>query len=166
MNQIVRCLLILFITCSCSTDNLPEALSVIPDGIEVHHSEKIVYAEQNFDDPDEAGRYIWKYETTVSTSEPDLQIVEFGAYIWSGSKWEFRTVYNRPFNSEEFEMWYDCPDARLQENSEYTDPSNWSKGDFLNGKESKALWYFIGENSKGERYKGTCEIISSGKMKY
>ena len=143
---------------------LPEMLRNIPIGIEVNHSKEIVYAEFNEKDPEKRGKYKWHYETTVKSTIEDLTIIEFGAYIWANKIWSQKTIYDRPFNKEEFAKWYSCSDGELIKGKEFTDFNNWNKGNTLDGKTHKTLWYFIGVNKSGEKYKGTAEIISVHKF--
>lgn len=143
---------------------LPEKLKNITTGIEVTHSKNNVYAIPNKKDIDKYGKYKWHYETTVSATNENLTIVEFGAYVWSGNKWVFNTIYNRPFNKEEFSKWYSCENAFIEKGQSFTDHNNWGKGDILDGKKSKTLWYFIGVNKSGEKFKGIAEIVTIGKL--
>jgi hypothetical protein len=157
-----------FILFSCKSNNrensIPDELKAIPNGIEVSHNKEVVYAELNKQDPESRGKYKWHYETTVKAIHEDLTITEFGAYIWHKGEWQHRTIYDRAFNNEEFEKWYSAPGGKIIKGKEYTDPNNWNKGDVLDGKTTKSLWYFIGENDAGKTFKGTAEISSIHEM--
>ncbi|MDC1361944.1 hypothetical protein N8203_02430 [Crocinitomicaceae bacterium] len=143
----------------------PKELINIPTGIEVNHSKEVVYAELNKKDPETRGKYKWHFETTVNSIDEDLTITEFGAYVLIDGKWDnHATIYARPFNNEEFEKWYECPEGILTKKKKFTDFNNWSKGNNLDGKTRKTLWYFIGINSQGKKYKGTKEIITISKL--
>lgn len=143
---------------------LPEILRNIPTGIEVSHSKKNVYAIQNKKDPEKYGKYKWHFETTVSSINDDLTIIEFGAYLWDGNEWVSRSIYNRPFNQNEFSKWYSCENALIKKGHSFTDFNNWTKGDSLDGEKKRTLWYFIGVNADGEKYKGTAEVLTIGEL--
>ncbi len=154
--------------CSSKDQNdrsLPKELQDIPVGLIVKHNRQIVYATYNDEDPDNYGRYKWPCETSVSTQHEGLRIVEFGAYIWVEDQWVFRSIYGRPFNQDEFSKWYSCENALLKKGQVFTDFNNWVKGDRLDSQETKSLWYFIGVNKKGEKFKGTAEITIVGEFK-
>jgi len=145
--------------------NLPDKLIDIPTGLEVKHSDTIVYAIINEKDPDKYGKYKWHFETTVTAISEDLKIVEFGAYLWLDNEWVLRTIYDRPFNQVEFEKWYSCESALLKKGQSCTDKNNWSKAHRLEGQKTKALWYFIGVNANDDKFKGTAEITTIGELK-
>lgn len=157
----------LFLSCSSSIQeevSLPEKLAIIPTGIEVVHSKTNVYAIQNEKDPVKYGQYKWQFETTVSSTNENLTIVEFGAYLWNGADWVFRSIYGRPFNQQEFSKWYSCENALIKKGQTCTDHNNWSKVDRLNGERIRTLWYFIGVNDKGQKFKGTSEVVTIGEL--
>lgn len=154
---------------SCGSSNqkdivLPEKLAKIPTGIEVTHSKTNVYAIPNEKDPEKYGKYKWHFETTVSPSNEDLTIIEFGTYLWNGQVWIFRTISGRPFNQEEFSKWYSCKNYLMKKGQAYTDHNNWSKADRLDGQKNRTLWYYIGINDEGQKFKGTAEIITINEL--
>ncbi len=76
------------------------------------------------------------------------------------------TIYNRPFNKEEFAKWYNCKNGVLKKGISYSDKDNWiGKTNKLSGKRIKGLWYFIGKNRKGKLLVGASEIIGILKMR-
>ncbi|WP_027418199.1 hypothetical protein [Crocinitomix catalasitica] len=123
-----------------------------------------VYTELNEKDPEKRGKYKWHYETTVKSTNEDLTIIEFGAYLLMNGNWEKTSIYDRPFNSEEFAKWYSCPNGELEKGVGYSDFNNWSKGDKLDSKTQETLWYYIGVNNVGKKFKGTAKIISIHKF--
>lgn len=143
---------------------LPAKLQGIPDGINVSHNKQIVYAIKNQKDPKKYGKYKWQFETTVSSLSEELTITEFGAFVLSNGKWVQKSLYNRPFNSQEFAKWYSCEDAILQKGKSYTDHNNWSKANVLNGKKTLVLWYFIGKNKDEVEFKGIAQVITIGAL--
>jgi len=160
-------ILSLLLSCGPSNNNdvsLPDKLAKIPTGIEVTHSKTIVYAIPNKKDPEKYGQYKWHFETTVSPSNEDLTITEFGAYLWDGKEWVFSSIYGRPFNPEEFSKWYSCESAVIKKGKSFTDNNNWSKADQLNGQKRRTLWYFIGVNAEGKKFKGTAEVTTIGEL--
>jgi hypothetical protein len=175
MKALVAILLTLSVlSVSCSLDNgeimtsedieLPKELMDLPIGIEVRHSKDKVYAEINTKDPEKRGKYKWHYSTSVKSLNEGLTVVEFGAYVLTNGSWQHNTIYDRPFNKEEFAKWYSCLNGELIKGTEFTDLNNWSKGNNLDGDSAKSLWYFIGENKNGKRFRGTAEITSIHKL--
>ncbi len=165
MKKILSLALVLSCIFSCKEKDLPELLMDMNEGLEVVHSKTEVFAEYNDNTSGDEEKYIWRYETSVSTDLPGLKITEFGVYFWNTKgEWEFKTIYNRPFNAEEFSEWYGCPDAILTPGTKFTDGNNWSKGDELGGKSARTMWYFIADNEEGERFYGAKEILTVFQM--
>ena len=102
------------------------------------------------------------YRTTVRAIDDDVRIFEFGAFGWHNGKWYFSTIYNRPFNAEEFAEWYSCPNATVSKAKSCNDPKNYSVGDQLSSVRSK--WYFIGTNTKVQKVKGEAVVESLAKV--
>lgn len=140
--------------------DLPPKLANIPDGIEVIHRPDTVFATMNTQDSATRGMYKWAFETSVKSSKGDLNIQEFGAYVWIENRWAFSTLYNRPYNLDEFTEWYNCPYGELKEGFAYTDHDNWTKGNHLDGDTAYALWYYIAKNKVDELVKGTKIIVT------
>lgn len=170
------CAVVLFTSCggdSSTTRNdipqtihdLPPELANIPDGIEILHRPDTVFATINTKDPDTRGRYKWGFETAVKSAKGDLDIQEFGAYVWIENRWAFSTLYNRPYNVDEFTDWYNCPYGELKEGLAYTDHDNWTKGNHLDGDTTYALWYFIAKNKVDELVKGAKIVCTINRMK-
>jgi hypothetical protein len=144
----------------------PEEIRDLPIGIEVIHNPAEIYATENTKDPEKYGAYQLHLTTTVTALEEDLEIVEFGGYFWRHEQWEFATLYDRPFNPEEFEKWYSCENGELKKGVPYADPDNWlGKGDLLNGLEIKYIMYFIAKNKAGEKFIGASEAVGHMKLK-
>ncbi len=132
---------------------LPQKLENIPDGIEIMHTPDSVLASMIKDD---TLNYYWFHKTSVKSKEEDLEITEFGSYLWNSDHWELRTVTGKPFSKKDFEDWYNCKDGKLIKKSEYTDKNNWYRLPVLQYK--KVLWYYLGKNQKGEIFKGSALI--------
>jgi len=138
---------------------LPKELLDIPDGLKIEHSPELVYATLNKKDPAKRGIYQLKFTTSVTALVEDLEIVEFGGYDLVGGKWVLYTVYDRPFNKEEFTSWYQCDNGMLRKGITYSDTENWiAKSDVLNEREVLSLWYYIGVSKEGVYYKGTAIV--------
>lgn len=131
---------------------LPAELQNIPNGIEVGHNPQTVMAEYNKND----SMYYWVYKTTVKPMTEDLEITEFGSYLWISGHWEFSTVTLKPFDKNDFARWYNCADGKIKKGTEYSDTGNWTRWQTL--QKGRTLWYYIGKNSKGEKFKGTAII--------
>ena len=131
----------------------------VPNGIEVVHTPSYVYASINQKDPAKRGVYQLEFNTTVIAINEDLEIVEFGGYDLINDEWVLYTVYDRPFNKEEFSSWYGCENGILKKGVAYSDSENWiAKSDVLSGRKVKSLWYFIAKNKQGTFFKGV-EIV-------
>src|SRR5690606_38153707 len=85
-----------------------DELRKLPVGLKVSNNPNPVYAVRG-------GRsgmdFTWSFETTVSSLEQDLTIVEFGCYVEHKGNWEFSNVTGKPFTKADFAEWYSCPDA-------------------------------------------------------
>ncbi len=144
----------------------PQKITELEEGIEVEHSHDTVYATLNAKDPDTHGKYQLQFTTTVSSMKGDIQLKEFGAYIWRNDGWVPISIYDRPFNPEEFDKWYGGDDGFMLEGKNYSDPDNWlGKTDRLNGDTIESLLYFTGINEQGVQVVGAKEIVGILAMK-
>lgn len=163
---IVIFVFVCFISCTSENENWPQELKEMEIGLKVSHSTDTIYATLNTKDPETWGKYQLQFTTTVETLNQNLEIVEFGGYLWDGDHWEMRTIYNRPFNKAEFEKWYNCPNGMLEKGESYSDTDNWmGKMNYLTGEIIIGLWYFIGKNKEGKRYVGAKEIVAISAFK-
>ena len=128
-------------------------LNDLPVGIEVVHAPNPVKAQLR---GRSGSTYTWLHDTRGKSTIGDLTVTEFGAFSWHNNAWHFGTIYDRPFNAEEFEEWYSCPDAVLEVDTVYTDPNNYTGSDHLRA--SKTKWYYIGQDASGKRYKGEAVV--------
>lgn len=46
---------------------------------------------------EDTANYYWFYKASVKASFEDLEITEFGSYLWDGLKWVFGNVTGKPF---------------------------------------------------------------------
>ncbi|MFK7786786.1 MAG: hypothetical protein AB8B56_16825 [Crocinitomicaceae bacterium] len=163
--------LALFLASCTSSQNVadkpwPEKLQNIETGLKVEHSTDTVFATINTKDPEKRGKYQMKFTTSVESINEDLEVVEFGAYFWENEEWVLTSIYDRPFNQEEFKKWYGSEDGMIQLGKKYADMDNWlAKSDYLSGRQCEALLYFIAKNSKGQKFMGAKEVVGVMKMK-
>jgi len=141
------------------TEDLPPELESIPNGIEVGHNPQTVAAVYSQKD----SMYYWVYKTSVKPVKEDIEITQFGSYVWAEDHWVLGTVTGKPFDAKDFADWYQCKNAKMKKGKEYSDENNWNSGKLLQG--SKSLWYYIGKNKKGELFKGTAIVNSLPEMK-
>ena len=138
-----------------------ESLDKLPVGLKVVHDPNPARATES-DSDKRRSKYTWWYKTTVNSTDQDVKIVEFGAYVWHEGKWVFSNFSGKPFSSKDFAQWYSCPDALIKEGKAYADPTNWGSGESLIAR--KARWYYIGVDSKGRRVKGEAVIEQKGEI--
>jgi len=144
----------------------PAKIDTLSIGIEVNHSPSYVYATENTKDPEKRGKYQLQHATSVKSINEELVIVEFGGYVWYNNEWVLKTIYDRPFNKEEFTKWYKCENGILKKGIPFTDNDNWmGKTNVLSGREISGLWYYIGKNKNGEMFVGAKEISGILKLK-
>ncbi len=125
---------------------LPERLRRLPVGLLAAHDPNPVNAV--FED----SMYVWKHNTTIRSLAGDVTLIEFGSFVWTDKGWYHR-VADTPQN---FETYYSCPGAKLKAGVVYTDPTSWRRQETLTG--GDALWYYIVEDAKGKRWKGTALV--------
>jgi hypothetical protein len=142
-------------------DEMPEKLKDIPTGLEVKHTPNVMYANIEIEKNDTM--YYWYYITSVNALNEDLEITEFGAYLWVLNHWEFGTITGKPFTKKDFADWYECKDGLIKKGKSYTDKHNWSRNMAL--QQSKTMWYYIAKNSKGELFKGTAMVDELPELK-
>lgn len=129
----------------------PDKLRNISVGITVSHFPNPTYAVL------EDSMYIWKHNTIVQSNE-DIQIVEFGSFVYTSKGWYLRIT----MTAEEFATTYNCKNGLLKKGVSYIDNSSWRRDKKLTG--GDAMWYYIGKNNKGELVKGTGPIETEGKL--
>jgi hypothetical protein len=134
----------------------PEELDKLPEGIKVVHEPKVALATLT-GKSDRRLKYTWWYKTTVSPTDGDVTIVEFGGFAWVDGKWvPGGTLGGKPYGTEEFAEWYKSPKGLLKKGESYSDPTNWSTDAELRA--GKLRWYFIGVDAKGKKVKGEAVI--------
>jgi len=135
------------------SDAILAELEALPEGIAVRHAPGEVVAarvaEGEF-------RYRWTYETSVASRAEDLTLVEFGCFNWTGERWVFANVTGAPFTAADFASWYACPGAALAAGDVFSDPSNWNASACLRA--GRSMWYYVGQDARGKRFKGTAVV--------
>lgn len=131
---------------------LPEKLRGIDYGIVGSHFPNPTYA--TFED----GMYIWKHDTSVTATNEDLQIVEYGSYVYTDKGWYLRVTNDTKF----FQETYNCKDGILKKGKIYTDPTSWRRSETLYA--GDAMWYYIAKNKEGKLFKGTALVETEAKL--
>lgn len=128
-----------------------EELDKLPVGIKVVFEPKEPRATLT-GKSDRRAKYTWWYKTTVSATDGDVTVVEFGGLSLHDGKW----LVGKPFTAKEFAEWYKCPKGVLKKGESYSDPTNWSTDVELRA--GKTRWYFVGIDAKGNRVKGEAVV--------
>lgn len=131
---------------------LPEKLRGIDYGILGSHFPNPTYAV--FED----GMYVWKHDTSVKATSEDLQIIEYGSYVYTDEGWYLRVSYT----PEDFEKTYHCKNALLKKGKTYTDPTSWRRSEKLFG--GDAMWFYLAKNKDGKLFKGTALVETEAKL--
>jgi polyisoprenoid-binding protein YceI len=128
---------------------LPKKLRYIPFAITAAHYPNPCYAEF------ENGKYVWKHNTTV-TANKNLNIVEYGSFVYSSKGWYLRVVYT----PKDFDEHYGTKNGELKNGVVYSDPSSWRMSDSLFA--GDAMWYYIAKDNAGNLFKGVAPIETEG----
>jgi polyisoprenoid-binding protein YceI len=131
---------------------LPEKLRGLDYGIQGSHFPNPTYA--TFED----GMYVWKHDTSVLSANEDLQIVEYGSYVYTDKGWYLRVTYDTKMFAET----YNCKDGLLKKGVTYTDPTSWRKSEILVS--GDAMWFYIAKNKEGKLVKGTAVVETEAKL--
>jgi polyisoprenoid-binding protein YceI len=128
---------------------LPKKLRGIPFGIIAGHTPNPCYAEF------ENGKYVWKHNTTVMVNQ-DLQLVEYGSFVYTSKGWYLRVTYT----AKDFDEHYGTKNGNLEKDVIYTDPASWRMSDSLFA--GDAMWFYIAKDKSGKLYKGVAPIETEG----
>ncbi|MEX2186325.1 MAG: hypothetical protein WD875_06010 [Pirellulales bacterium] len=133
-----------------------EELDKLPTGIKVVHEPDVVLATLSGKNT-RRGKYTWWYKTTVTATDADVTIEQFGAFVQVDGKWvNGGSFTGKPYNAEQFAEWYSCDKANIRKGKSAADPKNWSTSDELAA--AKMRWYFIGVDATGRRVKGEATV--------
>lgn len=170
-NRIVSWLIILMVSVIClvslaaaADDPKPttiEELDKLPVGLKVVHDPNPARATET-GGSERRRKYTWWFKTTITPTDSDVKIIEFGTYAWHGGKWVFTNFSGKAFSPKDFAEWYSCPDAAVKKGKAYTDPTNWASAQELAA--GKARWYYVGVDAKGRRVKGEAVIEQKGEL--
>lgn len=117
---------------------LPEKIQGIRQAIDVIHFPKETDPIKIKD------TYYWKHLTSILCKESQIEIIEYGAYIYYNDQWNLR----REYPLKELNKTFKTKDQIMEQAEPYTWTKNYRTGTDLFG--GWALWYFIGETSTGE----------------
>jgi polyisoprenoid-binding protein YceI len=129
----------------------PDKLRNLPNEIIAAHYPNPCYATY------EDSMYIWKHNTTIQTKE-DLQIVEYGSFVYTEKGWYLRVT----MSAKDFEEYYNCKGGLLKKGVIYTDNASWRRGKKLIA--GDAMWYYIAKNKNGRLIKGMAPIETEAKL--
>lgn len=130
---------------------LPKKLRDIPFGIIAGHFPNPCYAEL------ENNKYVWKHNTTVLANK-DLQIIEYGSFLYTVDGWYLRVTYS----AKDFDEHYGTVNGQLKSGVTYCDPESWRMSDSLFA--GDAMWYYIAKDVNGNLFKGIAPIETEGLM--
>ncbi len=157
---------------SCSTPEetarapWPEKITSLDNELTVEHSVDTVFATINTKDPEKRGKYQLQFTTSITSQKGTVRIEEFGGYLLKNNEWKLASIYDRPFNNEEFAKWYSCENGILTKGETYADKDNWlGKTNKLTNDTIVSLWYYIGVNEQGKKVVGAKEIIGVAREK-
>jgi hypothetical protein len=138
------------------TAPLPDKLKDIKGEITAVHFPSPVHPVQV---PTKKGdRYFWKHNTSVVSVESNVQITEFGAYIFYNDQWNLRVT----MDTREFAKLFDCPKGLMKQGEPYTFVKNWRGDTRLYG--GWALWYFIGVDESGNQVGGYARLETTDQL--
>lgn len=127
-------------------NDIPEKLKGLKVDIEVMNFPKI-------NDPIKIDdTYYWKHTTSILSRNSDIQIVEFGAYLFYNNTWNLRESYDLKY----LDKYFGTKKQKLDQGQPYVWKDNWRVGKQLYG--GWALWYFIGINANNEKVCGYSTI--------
>ncbi len=129
----------------------PDKLRDIPGGIIAANYPNPCFAVY------EDSLYFWKHNTSVQAAE-DLQLVEYGAFVFTKKGWYLRVK----MTTAEFAEHYHCKDGIIKKGMVYTDSASWRRDKKLIG--GDALWYYLARDKSGRLVKGTAPIETEGKL--
>jgi hypothetical protein len=159
----IQCLFFLiflsFSTVSSSQTPIDAPLPSKFDGLSatllVNHFPATVYASE---DENEKSKYQWKHTTSVMSTNSDIQITDFGAYIFYNKQWNLRVSMNK----KDFAKLFGGKKGKMKKGQPYTFKDNWRHDNRLLG--GWAMWYFIGTNDKGETVYGIGKLETVGEL--
>lgn len=126
--------------------SIPEKLIGIEQAIDVMH-----FPKEN--DPIKIkDTYYWKHATAILCKTSDIEIIEFGAYLYYNDTWNLRKSYDLKDLNKNF----GTKRQIMKQAQPYVWANNWRLGNQLYG--GWALWYFIGQTPTGKTVCGYATI--------
>lgn len=142
---------------------LPESISNLPIGIIVEPAESIVEPQLEEADIKSLSStpnpvYRWDHPITINGLDEDVQILEYGVFVWIDGQWYDATEEQHPYPAEEFAEAFQCEDALLITGKSYQSErfSNWRN--VPQDEPVIVRWYFIGETEEG-RCRGEVTLV-------
>ncbi len=133
-------------------DDLPEELLQYPREIEVTHFPEEVHPIQIGSD------YYWKHNTALLSPKEEVEIIEFGAYVYYNDQWNLRKKY--PI--KDFDKLFGAKKRNLLAAQPYTWNDNWRVGPNLF--DGWALWYFKAKTASGKIIIGYQSLYTSDQL--
>lgn len=133
-------------------DELPQKLKELRIAIEVTNFPKQIDPVQIKD------TYYWKHNTAILCKESEIQIIEYGAYLFYNDQWNLRKSY--PL--KEFNKSFGTKKQVIKQAQPYTWVNNWRVDTNLYA--GWAMWYFIGVTKDGEKICGYQKIETTDKL--
>ena len=135
-----------------NNESLPEKIQGLRQAIDVIHFPKET-------DPIKInGTYYWKHLTSIISTEGQMEIVAFGAYIYYNDQWNLR----REYPLKDLDKTFGTKKQIMNQAEPYTWTKNYRSGTELFG--GWALWYFIGETATGETVCGYATINTTDNL--
>jgi hypothetical protein len=133
-------------------DALPEKLQGIRNAIDVVH-----FPKEN--DPIKIkDTYYWKHATAILCKESEIEIIEYGAYLYYNNTWNLRRAY--PI--KELDKLFGTKKHIMLQAPPYIFLENWRVDKKLFG--GWAMWYFIGTTSDNETVCGYGKINTTSNL--
>lgn len=133
-------------------NQIPTKLSKLPRLILVNNFPNEIDAVKIKD------RYYWKHTTSILCKVDNVEIIEFGAFLFYNNQWNLRQTYNL----KELDKKFDTKKQQLKLGQPYTWRNNWRTDSKLFG--GWAMWYFIGITSSGEKICGYQKINTTNNL--
>ena len=131
---------------------LPEKIKNLRQAIDVLHFPKEIDPVKIKD------IYYWKHLTSIMCKESQIEILEYGAYIFYNETWNLRQKYNL----KKLNRTFGTKKQLMNRAEPYTWVNNYRTGTELFG--GWALWYFIGRTAKGETVCGYATVNTTNNI--
>ena len=109
-----------------------------------------------------ACRYRWQYACGIWSLVEVIQVTHFACYSQSEAGWRLSTVTGGVYGADEFEHWWDCPEARIVPGRYYVNPRmSWVEAELST---SRGLWCFSGRTLGGVRVLAESTMLHVGRL--